>query len=229
MKTLRKLWKRQRGVSYPLSFVMIAPFYLMFMCFSVDAAMVLTARIGLEYAAYSAARSAVVWQSAEPKNLRETMPRVSAALAMAAYTGGRQREVNDAGPIPPEAQEWATQHGQAIIQYQQPAVGQNPHINRPYTRATTPPDAAFLERKVQSAFARTKVTVEPQGSGPHAMLKVTVRFRAPLYMPVASRFLSTTGGAPYGYDLETTVEMQRDSPKSQDGTLGIAYQSKYPR
>jgi len=225
MRSLRRLLRRQRGVSYSLSFVLVVPLYLTIMLFAVEAGFLLVTRIGVQYAAHQAARAAVVWQSAQPENLREQRIKQAAVQAVAPFLGGRQRELADAGPVAAWAEEHATDWAAAVRKYMVPAVKAEPGLRRPYDRPHEPSDAAFLRRKYMSAWGRTTVTVAPVGTDPHGPITVTVRVRAPLYMPVVSRFLDPDLSAPFEYPLEATVTLPDDAPLSKDGTLGIKYQS----
>src|SRR5690242_5021661 len=71
--TLRR-WRRpcwselargEEGVSYTLSYVMVFPFYFLFVCVVFEVTWLLMAKIGTLYAAHAGARSQVVWASAQ--------------------------------------------------------------------------------------------------------------------------------------------------------------------
>lgn len=224
MLALRRLFRRQRGVSYSLSFVLIVPLYLTLMLLAVEAGLLLLTRLGLQYAAHMGARSAVVWQSAQPESLREERIKLAVVQALAGFLGGRQLEL-DGETIPPEADPHATDWADGVGKFQAPAVAVEPGLRRPYTRSRTPPDAAFLKRKFLSAWVRTTVELKPPTDDPHGPLTLTVRVRAPLYMPVVSRFLDPDLKAPFEYPMAATVTLPNDAPLSKDGTLGIKYQS----
>jgi Flp pilus assembly protein TadG len=224
--SLRRLAVRDRGVSYSLSVVLIVPLYLTIMITAVELSLLFLARLGTQYAAHAAARSAVVWLHAQPEELREERIRQAATMALAPYTGGRQREVNDAGPPPPWADQNATDFADAVRLFQAPAASAGITAKRPYDPSRSPPPADFLRRKFLSAAARTTVKVEvADATDPHTLVTVTVTFRSPLYFPVASRFLDPDRSAPFEYPLTATVTLPADGPKSKDGTLGIEYQS----
>jgi hypothetical protein len=225
MPALRRLLRRQRGVSYSLSFVLVVPLYLTIMLFAVEAGLLLITRIGVQYAAHQAARAAVVWQSAEPADLRQERMNQAAWQSMAPFIGGRQQELDDAGPVPAEAYDHAPDWAAGVRKYMEPAVAAEPGLQRPYTRPHTPPDASFCLRKYLCSAARTTVEVTSAGSAPHGPITVTVRVRAPLYIPVVSRVLDPDRSAPFEYPLEVTVTLPNDAPVSKDGTLGIKYQS----
>jgi Flp pilus assembly protein TadG len=226
MLSLRRLFRRQRGVSYSLSFVLVVPIFLTVMLFTVEAGLLLVTRLTVQYAAHQAARAAVVWQSAEPHELADERIKQAAVQSIAPGMGGRQRELDDAGPVPAEARKHATDWAEAVRRYQVPAVAAEPGLRRPYSRPYTPPAADFLERKYLSAWARTTVIRHPPATDhPHGPLTVTVKLRAPLYIPVVSRFLDGDGKPPFEYPLEATATLPNDAPVSDDGTLGIDYRS----
>lgn len=58
---LRRLHHDERGAVQSLSFVLTLPIFMIIMMFVVQLSLVTMARISVEYAAYAAARSAIVW------------------------------------------------------------------------------------------------------------------------------------------------------------------------
>ena len=58
---LKKLHRDQAGAVQSLSFIITLPVFLLIMLFVVQLSLITMARISVEYAAYAAARSAVVW------------------------------------------------------------------------------------------------------------------------------------------------------------------------
>lgn len=50
---MTRLLRRQRGVSYPLGYVLVAPFYLTVMLFAVEAGFLMFAQLGTHYAAHT--------------------------------------------------------------------------------------------------------------------------------------------------------------------------------
>lgn len=214
MFTLRRLIRCQRGSSYSLPFVMVVPFYLVFVLTVFEITFLLLAKMGTQYAAHAVARSAVVWQSAGTIAEAELVWKRAAWSAMTPFGGGRQRELDSAGPIPEEARACVRAYVQA---------------NRRYLEGTgaghVPPDD-FVERKFLISAARTDVEVEAlEPDNPHGLLRATVKYRAPLYMPVVSRFLDADGQAPFEYPLSASVTFPNDAPVSKKRTLGIDYNS----
>ncbi|MBX7103814.1 MAG: hypothetical protein K1X57_07020 [Gemmataceae bacterium] len=202
-------WSAERGVSYSLPFAMIIPFYLTFMAMTVEIAFLLQAKLGAMAAAQSAVRAAKVWQSAQPATLAEARIRQAAFTTLAAFVGGRQSEINAAGPIPSDAEAGADDYAAASnLALQSRAV-----------------DAEFLRRKYRHGAARTELQLEMPKSDPRGMITVTIKFRAPLYVPLASRFLDPDRRAPFEYPLTASATLPADGPVSRDGKLGIDYGS----
>ncbi|MFM8272248.1 MAG: TadE/TadG family type IV pilus assembly protein [Gemmata sp.] len=224
--TARRVVTRTRGASYSLPFVLVVPIYLMFIIGAIEVAFLMLARIGTQYAAHAAARSAVVWRGAKPAHLRDQRPHQSAAAALAAFVGGRERELETAGPAPAWAAQLGDEFATATQTFAAPAAADDPAIPRPYQRSRTPPDADFLRRKYQIAAARSKVEVKAvEPNNPRTPLTVTVTFRAPLYMPVVSRFLDPDKRAPYEYPLSAAVTMAADGAVTKDGQMTVEYHS----
>ncbi len=225
-RTTRRILRRTRGASYSLPFVLVVPLYLMLMIGAIEVAFLMLARIGTQYAAHAAARSAVVWRSARPANLRDERAHQSAAASLAAFVGGREKELETAGPVPAWAGPLGDDFATATQKFATPAAADDPAIPRPYQRSRTPPDADFLRRKYQIAAARTKVEVKADDpNNPRTPLTVTVTFRAPLYMPIVSRFLDPDRSAPFEYPLSATVVMAADGAMTKDGQHTIDYHS----
>ena len=68
---LRKLHRDERGAVQSLSFVLTLPVFMFIMMFIVQLALITMGRISVEYAAYAAARSAIVWYPANTGTLLE--------------------------------------------------------------------------------------------------------------------------------------------------------------
>jgi len=58
---VRALHGCEAGAAYSLSYMLTLPFFALIICLMIDLTSILIAKIGTVYAAYSAARSAVVW------------------------------------------------------------------------------------------------------------------------------------------------------------------------
>ncbi len=84
---LKQLHRDQRGAVQSLSFVLTLPIFMFIMMFIVQLALITMARISVEYAAYAAARSAIVWYPANlgTDSLRENWTATSSLLPLRSY------------------------------------------------------------------------------------------------------------------------------------------------
>src|SRR5262245_14462684 len=99
--SLAALHRDDDGLSYSLSYVLVAPIYLAFMCMVFASSMLLLAKIGTMYAAHAGARSAAVWQSAQPASVRQERVEQSVLTAMAPYVSASARDLATAPGAPP--------------------------------------------------------------------------------------------------------------------------------
>lgn len=104
---LAQIWhlhRDQRGAVQSLSFILTLPVFLFIMMFIVQLSLITMARISVEYAAYAAARSAIVWLPANldvsPEGLNENIVSYGPLLPTRSYEArGRTYYVY---PIPPD-------------------------------------------------------------------------------------------------------------------------------
>jgi len=82
------------GLSYSLSFVLVVPIIMAFCVLVVETVFIHMARIGVSYAAYAGNRSAAVWISAKPANVRSERIAQSVLKALAPFTWNRADILN---------------------------------------------------------------------------------------------------------------------------------------
>ena len=63
-RAVRRLFCREDGGAYTLSYVMVIPVLTLLICLTVETTLMMSARLGTVYAAYSGARTACVWSTA---------------------------------------------------------------------------------------------------------------------------------------------------------------------
>src|SRR5262249_27699755 len=102
----RALHSDEEGASYTLSYVITIPIYFLLVCVVFESTLLLHAKLGTMYAAYAGARSAVVWQSAEPASLRQDRPRQAVFTALAPF----------ASPSPQHAVTQGLPSGNALLE-----------------------------------------------------------------------------------------------------------------
>jgi hypothetical protein len=203
----------EQGVTYSLNYVLVIPIYLLLVCMVVEATFLVTAKIGTMYSAHAGARSAVVWDSANPQDLRDKRVRQSVLTAMAPFASVNQKQLAE-GAAPqaddgPAGQDFA----RAYADHSRWQGGND--IGR-----------AALENKYRGAAGRTTYTLDVDRSRPDGDVKVTVTYRAPMFIPGAARLFDRDGQAPYEYTIQTTAILPNEAPVSADRTLGIDYRSR---
>lgn len=208
--------RNEDGVSYSLPFVLLVPFYLFFVLVVFQAGFLLLAKIGTLYAAHAGARSAVVWQWAQPAELRDERVRQAVFTALAPFAGGNPDDVATAGSPPADALKYADDFVQAYLSYRSDG--------KPRSRPPGLPDdysAETLRNKYLCAAARTAVAIDPGDGGPGASVTVTVTYRAPLLIPVVARWLGQE------FAITSAATLPGEAPRSTGATLGIDYHSDH--
>ncbi len=221
--SLRALARDEEGLSYSLSYVLVFPIYLAFVCMVFTASMLILAKVGTLYAAHAGARSAVVWQTAQPASLREERIQQSVFTAMAPYVSASSRDLLTARSLPPAS---ASQQGlEFVAAYELYSQGnQQPALRRPYQRQVASP--AYLGRKFANAATRTTHSIGGDRNVPGGPLTMTVTYRCPIYIPGANRFLDTNGFWPYEMEIRSVATLPNETPMTTSRTLGIDYRSR---
>ncbi len=224
-RSLGQLWRQgwqrwhqdESGAAYTLSYVMAFPIYALFMALIVESSLMLSCKIGTVYAAYAAARSAIVWSSAQPgtpgssevtNRAQERMER-AAALALIPFSSASPDHAIPGGS-----------GGDSRSEY---IAAYRAH----YKDATT---EGYLGRKYDYAFGATEVdSTNLTNHEPEDDIVVTVRFQYPFILPGIGRLM---GGKPFAgakfftAEIETQVQLQSEMPLSKAHTLGIEYRSE---
>jgi hypothetical protein len=213
----------ESGASYSLGFVFVAPIYLFFLLMVYESSLLLVAKVGTMYAAHAAARSAVVWGTAEPASLRSDKIDQAAWTAMTPFVGARFRDL-DFAEIPNSAYLQSAELVAVYMLYSTGSAGQPAPAVRPYPRSNAPAD--YLVRKYLNAASRTRYTITADDNTPNADTTVVLRYQAPLYFPGVSRFLASNNSWPYEYTIESRAVLPNETPVSADRRLGIDYHSR---
>lgn len=108
LQILRELHRDQRGGVQSLSFVLTVPLFIFIMLFIVQLSQITIGQIGVEYAAFAAARSAIVWIPARTNSIAEGEMQVGSGLnfqGFRAYNGNTETHLNlalylDSGSVP---------------------------------------------------------------------------------------------------------------------------------
>src|SRR6185436_5070173 len=88
--SLQRLLSEEDGAAYTLSYVMVIPVYAILVCMIIESVLMMSAKLGTVYAAYSAARTASVWSSATTWDKTLAKSRQAAVQSMVPFASGMQ-------------------------------------------------------------------------------------------------------------------------------------------
>ena len=205
------LLQGEQGAAYSLSYALTIPFYLLIMCLAADMTMLLVTKTGTMYAAYAAARSAAVWESARPKGMAQEKAEQAAAQAMVPFASG------------------STQHAQGGNSGSPLRQGAYMTAFKLYSKDSSLSEE-FLGRKYAYAHRHTDVSLQfTPGTGRQRTVTATVRYPAPFLFSAVGRLLGErpNGGAPYFvYNIESAVAFPSETPQNETHDIGIDYRSQ---
>lgn len=215
-----RLIRSDSGASYSLNLALVTPFYAMLICFVIEVTLMLNVQIGVDYAAFAAARSAAVWLPAEVTSTSRPAQLV------------RMVELAAIQAITPWSSSLATPAGHSVVD-DGAAIAYADAYRRLVTTGRAQSDRYTL-RKWRYAASATRVEFDPpaaaimagRGGSPRE-LTVTVTYAMPFNIPLIGRmFGRATSSGTYVRDLVSTVTVEVEQPKTADGTLGIEYDSR---
>lgn len=225
LPALADLHRDETGVSYSMSYILVAPIYLMFLCMVFTATLLLLAKIGTMYAAHAGARSAAVWQTAQPSNLRQERTEQAVLTAMAPFVSASSRDLLTAPSAPPpNTARYTEEFIEGYTFYSRGSKNLEPPVRRPYARQQ--PDPGYLARKFLNTATRTTFRIGGETNRPGGKTTVTVTYKSPLYIPGVNRFLDPDGAWPYAMDITSVAAIPSEVPVSANRTLGIPYRSR---
>jgi Flp pilus assembly protein TadG len=200
-----ELVRGEEGVSYTLSYVLVLPLYLLFVCVVFEASWLLMGKIGTLYAAHAGARSQVVWASAQPSNLATTRTNQSVWSAMAPFVSAEPR--------------WRFVPLEATLQAAEYTAAYRSNLTPNHPNANVP-DSTLGARYL---WAASRTSWQAQFDTPRkGDVTVTVTYDAPLHIPGAARIFSSGRD----FTIRSSATLPSEAPVSADGTLGIEYQSR---
>ncbi|HEY7314767.1 MAG TPA: TadE/TadG family type IV pilus assembly protein [Gemmataceae bacterium] len=216
-RSLRR-WRRPRwaelargedGVSYSLSYVLVLPILLLFVCIVFETTWLLLAKVGTLYAAHAGARSAVVWSSANTSASDLPTQRINQSvwMAMTPFATGDPKLLAE----PKGAVEPSIQYAAAYWLYSQ--ASKDPDAHAPLTT---------MSKRYLNAASRTTWASQIDKSRPDGAVTVTVTYRAPLHIPGAARLF----GNGRDYVIVSKATLPNEAPANDKRSLGIEYKSR---
>lgn len=252
----RRRWRQfagfladERGASYALPYVLTFPVYMLLICVIIQATMILLVKMDTVYAAYAAARAAVVWRSAEPDAANDQQAyefakgraRRAAALAMvpvasslkqhyaanapyrASQALGRASEV--LGLAPHYYGAYKKMHGCNV---QRDGSQKPPTWIIPAEEADKPARWQYVFNKLRYAFLATDVDLTMEKNEFNADLTAEIRYLMPMHIPFAGRVLGTWWAWDRFYSrwITSVATLPLETPLSENKRLGIPYASR---
>ena len=210
------------GAAYSLNLALLTPLYTLMICFLVELTLMLNVQLGVDYAAYSAARAAIVWLPAEvtPLNTQQQlvdMVHLAAAQAMTPYASSlKDHKRTDSRPDSSGEQAYLAAYN---------GLAKSGNLQ----------SADYVTAKRRYAMAATSVSYSPplttllnRPATADKLVKVTVNYEMPFNIPGVGRILGkrSTKGPGYVRVLSSTVSLEVERPKSKNGRLGWEYDSR---
>jgi hypothetical protein len=206
----RRLAAAEEGAAYSLAYVLTFPLFMLLVCVIIECTLALVVKTGTVYAAYAAARSAIVWESAKPQ-LAELQVQRAAVNAMVPFASSDRRYA-PASNSPGEASDY-------VRAYRKYANG--------------PGSDAYLTAKYAYAASATRVSVSPSlgAAGAEEELAATVSYDMPFHIPGIGKVVAALGSGSAWFDknvytITSTIALQNEGPLGPEKSLGINYVSK---
>jgi hypothetical protein len=230
----------ERGSSYVLPYVLTFPIYFLLICILIQATMILMVKMGTQYAAYAAARAAIVWHAVEPDarsssgsyTQARSMAHRAAVAALTPFAPGDPKFLNTMFPF-------AALDGPSIIRadayyevyrrLDQNNVGRDDASPSGFIRS---PDrlapASYVKTKYRFAHAATDLALSPQHPVWNQDVRAEVSYEMPMHLPAAGRILGTWSKSSrfYSRTIAATATMPSETPDSATRRLGIDYRSE---
>lgn len=204
----------ERGTAYNLGFTLLMPFYVLFIVFSVELALLLNTKMAVTHAAYAGARAATVWLNTDelPPEAQLGMIHVAAVNALAPIASGKHHVSGDRD-----------------LRYPREA----PHAwARSYLRqVTSRHQSDYLARKWVYAARATRISirVDPPRT-PEGPRQVTVMllYEHPFHTNGAGRILGHLSPwlrAPIrSQTVSSTITLGIEDPRTESLRLGVPIQ-----
>ena len=211
----------ESGASYSLSFAMVFPIYVLIIALILEATFMLVAKMGTMYAAFGAARSAIVWTTVEKPNDRQSM--------RTSITGKSQKMAQQAAiqamvPFASGLHPGNSSTSQAANDYLK--------AYKAYTDGATkkPLRAEYIIGKYNYAAGsvRTSLSGVRQGEFWKEDIVATVSYDAPFLLPYIGKLLGgkerTVNGVKVTcLTIQSKAALLTECPMNDTGSLGISY------
>lgn len=214
-KGLRRVGKRdaQGGFAYSATFVLTIPVMMFLFTALIELTLLLIVHGGVIYAAYVGARSAVVWDTAQPAGVGAEKVHLAVAHALAPFASGNPKHLS-AKYLDLARQDITYSYCQAYFRY----VGKDASLSNNY-----------LVRKLYYARQSLVLHHDPPPSF-DSQKKVSVSYDHAFHLPAMGRLLGHPSPRVPGlrvFTIRYTATLQNEGAKTPDQKLGIEYDSDY--
>ncbi len=199
--TVRRLVVGEQGAGTTLAYLMVVPLYIVTMMLILETCFMLLARVGVGYAAFAAARSAIVL--GERADAEATVRQA----AVAAFTPFASSLRTATGKAPPDGQDYVTAFEQEARR-----------------RGVVMANSGYVSRQHADAAGHVRVAIRrlPRGEPWEEDVEVTVAYGYPFVIPLVGRLLGavSVGGS---FQLRGVAVLGIEHPENPERKLGITY------
>ena len=198
---LKRIACEEDGGAYTLSYVMVVPFVMLFMCLVIESTLMLSAKLGTVYSAYAGARVASVWSSATSWDQAEARIESAAIQSFVPFASGSAGKMDETGDVDPD------RFYQAYADY-----------------VDDPTSKAYVRKKFRNAHSSLTVTTDGPPTNWNSDITVTVKYDFPFRVPGIARLLGERGSdGDYYFPLTSRITLQNEGPQNESQELGIGY------
>lgn len=187
------------GGAYTLSYVMVIPILMLLTCITIESSMVMNAKVGTTYAAWSGARTAIVWASAaENWQTAEEKIEQAAVQSFVPFASG----MGASGSSSVNASDYVDSYSEFV---------------------DDPVSGNYVRNKYANAANRLKVTTSGAPESHNSDIEVTVEYRFRFNIPGIGKLVGEKDGDGYYFPLKSTATLQNEGPKNERQHMGIGY------
>jgi Flp pilus assembly protein TadG len=202
-RSLRRLARGEQGAAYSLAFVLTFPLYLYLVALVIESTLLLLTKVGTVYAAYAAARAAVVYRSQDAGRAKQKAHQ-AAVHAMVPFASSSDLHADGVNHSRKGAADAYARQAARFVQL----PGASP---------------SYMPAKYLYADKAVTVTGADERT-PDGLVRVRLTYQAPTYAAGVGRIFgrrSPRGGAYYTVPIVTEVSLPDEAPRTESGKLGI--------
>lgn len=205
----KRLARSEDGAAYTLAYVMVVPIYAWLICLIAESVMMMTAKLGTQYAAFAGARAASVWASSTDWTKAQEHIQRAATIAFVPFASGTQ------ALSPLDVSKAAT-----ILGNRRAVLFQTAYKEFSSDSASL----KYMSKKFLQSHLALQVSVKGPPAAWNSDLEVKVVYRYPFQVPGIGRLLGKRGpDNRFYYPLTTTAILPNEGPQNTKQTLGIGY------